>query len=179
MRRLVSRVLDGPHPWGEFQVGVAARGAWCTYRLMVLPPGVDATGRRLMRLRLAWPAAGALLGFLVLVAGAGHVGPLRLTSCVVTGYIASTLLVLRATRRIARTTLRISAAEYRMAGDAEQLGDVRAIREAVAAFERLDRAALDPVAYEAGWWRIYARLADEPSGSRRAASGFREDRHRA
>ena len=51
----------------------------------------------------------------------------------------------------------------------EELGDVAAIRSAAAEFARIDDAGLDPVAYELAWWRIYNRLAAEPSGSRRAA----------
>ena len=169
MRRLLSRLLDGPHVWGELRVGTAARGAWRTYRLVVLPPGVDRRGRRLMRLRLCWPLAGALTAFAVLTTGAGHVGVAVLTPLVVAGYVASNAIVFRLSRDVSRATLRISAAEYPHAGAMEELGDVAAIRAAAADFARLDSAGLDPVSYELAWWRIYDRLATEPSGSRRAA----------
>ena len=169
MRRLVSRVLDGPHPWGELRVGTTARGTWRTYRLVVLPPGVDATGRRLMRLRLSWPLIGALLAFAALAVGADHVAPALLTAVTTAGYLASVVVVFRLSRRIDRATLRLSAAEYRQGGAPERLGDPDRIRAAAAALARLDAAGLDPLAYEAAWWRIYEELAAEPSGSRRPA----------
>ena len=54
------RVLDGERSWGSIDIRPGQYGA-VRYRLLVFPPRVTGTERRLLRLSRAWPAWGAVL----------------------------------------------------------------------------------------------------------------------
>lgn len=51
------RLLDGERLWGSIEV-FPPRYGFHKYRLTVLPPGIDATGRRLVRAWRGWPVWG-------------------------------------------------------------------------------------------------------------------------
>jgi hypothetical protein len=68
-RRVLRRVVEGPHAWGELEVWPSRYG-YTSYCLALYPPGATRSERIRFRLLRAWPPIGILLGLVAGVAGA-------------------------------------------------------------------------------------------------------------
>jgi hypothetical protein len=66
LRRVWLRLLDGAHPWGSFDATVGRYGLR-RYRLVIFPPGISTTDRRLLRLWRGWPVGGGMLALLAMM----------------------------------------------------------------------------------------------------------------
>src|ERR1700712_2709481 len=60
-----TRLLDGDRVWGSLSVSPTHYGV-TRYWLVVFPPGIDRTERRLLRAWRAWPSWGCMLWLLLL-----------------------------------------------------------------------------------------------------------------
>jgi hypothetical protein len=152
------RLVDGAHPWGSFDATVGRYGLR-RYRLVIFPPGITATDRRLLRLWRGWPlGGGALALFVAMLVG----GPGTTVLVTVAAYLAvgAVLFVVTAGARGGVRTMSLTLLT-------EQLGpdDRRSFAEWDAIVSVLTRAdhmlttgAITRPQHEALWWQAYDRL---------------------
>lgn len=165
VRRWAHELVDGAHPWGALHIGPVDRtGRSLSYRLIVFPPGLSETERRVLVLRGRWPALGTAIGLAVSALlgeflngwAAVAIG----AAVVAAGFLATLLTAGDAAAR----TVRMSATVFNSFGDHEVFGDLEGLQRAASVLLRLDeqrRAGLvTPVDYELVWGRVYAELAE-------------------
>ncbi|AKS32733.1 DUF6611 family protein [Mycolicibacterium goodii] len=166
LQRLIIRVLDGARRWGSVEIRPTRFGV-VEYRLVVYPPGMDAAERRWTRVARGWPGWGLALWFIC---------PIWLTTSMPTwaAVATSTAITLgagavaAALAGEARTQVRTLLATTIVGHDDEtaiaardRLSDLASTL--LDADDRLDRGELEPVEYEAIWWRVYRRMDDAAS----------------
>jgi len=61
-------LVDGAHSWGSFDA-TPGRYGLRRYRLVIFPPGITATDRRLLRLWRAWPLGGGAFALFAVTTG--------------------------------------------------------------------------------------------------------------
>ena len=152
------RLVDGAHSWGSFDA-TPGRYGLRRYRLVIFPPGITATDRRLLRLWRAWPlGGGAFALFAVMLVGGGP------TSVVVA---AATYLTVGAVLFVLTTGTRIGVRSMALIFLTEELNpdDRRSYAEWEAIVGVLTRAdhmlttrAITRPQHEALWWQAYDRL---------------------
>jgi hypothetical protein len=157
-----SRLLDGAHPWGSFDATVGRYGLR-RYRLVIFPPGISATDRRLLRWWRGWPVGGGTLAMLammllgdavaspgttLLVVAAAHVGIgvalFVRTAGVRAGVRTMSLILLSAD---------LGPPEVRSLAEWGVLVDLLTTADG-----KRDAGKIAPAQHEALWWQAYERL---------------------
>jgi hypothetical protein len=161
-REIWHRLLDGPHVWGSFDAMVGRYGSR-RYRLVVLSPGTDAAGRRLLRLYRAWPLGG---GFLILLAAmliGEAVSSSRTTLLAACAIYLGGEAMLFALTAGARGRLR-SISVTLLAGEPEGVERQSydqwetLVDLLTRADQQLEGGAITPAQHEALWWQAYDSL---------------------
>ncbi len=175
--RVVRRLSDGEHLWGTVDVSPANRSVWSRTHVTVYAPGTNSAERRRLRLLHAWPALGALLGLLLMVAlrdipawtgfGAG-----------IGLYAAGFWPLLQSTKRLRRANRHIRVSMVDLGDHYERIGDLPLLRASLRILTHMDdalrRGALTPVEYEARWATVYDSI---PTSEDTARSTDRREDH--
>lgn len=165
VNRFVQRLADGGAPWGTVEVWPASPGLWERVRLTVFPPGTTRAERRTMQFAHAWPIAGAVAGFVAMVALSGY-WPTVSIIVILAAYLGGFWVGARLTHDLRRRSRTITASTVFISGEMKEFGDVRLLKETRTRLANLEilrlRGRIDPIAYEAEWARIYYSL---PSGA--------------
>jgi hypothetical protein len=161
--RWFSRLLDGDHPWGSYDVKIS-QYAVRRYRLIIYPPGTATADRRLARLRRGWPLGGAALVFFAIMVGDAVSSPYSVPAVAIAAYLSTQVLLslLAGPKRVHVKSMTLIFMPA-IAGEDER----RRHREWESLTRMLTRAddmlstgAISPVEYEAVWWQAYDRLED-------------------
>jgi hypothetical protein len=162
-RRLVRRLLEGPHAWGELEVW-GGRYGWTSSCLVVFPPGASRSERIRYRAMRTWPAVGILLGVLTTVVVAQRV-PFVLAAgagCAVYAAGALALAGLAGRGRRAIRTLDACRGDEGTVGlergPAAELDRFAAVL--ILAERRFRAGDLDAVGFEAVWGAVWQELGD-------------------
>jgi hypothetical protein len=162
----LTRALEGEHRWGYIDVVPAARTVWSLQRLTVFPPGICSADRRMLKRHRDWPMIGAVLALFLMIA-LGDVWPTPIAVLVVAlayagGVWASSRLTheLRARSHCIEVTSTAGVDGYSTHGDTALLESARI--ELLGLEARLRRGELNAVDFEAGWGRVYDRIAEPP-----------------
>lgn len=152
------RLADGAHPWGSFDATVGRYGLR-RYRLVIFPPGISTTDRRLLRLWRAWPiGGGALAVFAVMLVG----GPLTTVVVAAAAYLTTgaALFVLTARARGGvRSMSLIFLTEELNADDRQRYAEWEALADLLLrADHMLTTGAITVPQHEMAWWQAYGRL---------------------
>jgi hypothetical protein len=170
--RLLTPILDGPRAWGCLQVRPGRFGI-TYYRLVVYPPGLSVTERRLVRLARGWPLWGMLVWLLCQLWTGGQMSPWPAFGVSTAVFLACGAAALGlsgdAFHRV-RTLCATTMAGY---DDPES----RAARERLIALaaillradEDRDRGEITAVDHELAWWQVYMRMQADNAPSTRQA----------
>jgi hypothetical protein len=165
--RWFSRLLDGDHPWGSYDVKIS-RYSVRRYRLIIYPPGTTAADRRLARLRRGWPLGGAVLVLFAIMIGDAVSSPYTVPAVAITAYVSIRVLLflLAGPKRVHVKSMSIVL----IPGTADE-NERRRHTEWKILTHMLARAdhmlstyAISPVEYEAIWWQAYDRLDGDVAG---------------
>ena len=154
------------YDWGILEIGPTDRtGVLRRHRLIVFPPGTNASERRAYRFWRMWPGIGVFASLIVIVlsslvlTSAGSL--VAATAVFVSGFVGA----FGPTRSVRRGIRRMTAYTARGNGGIATSGDVVALECAALALLDLDRArdlgAIGPVEYELGWAEIWRRIDDD------------------
>lgn len=165
-RRWWSRLVDGTHSWGSFDV-VLGRHGIRRYRLTVFPPDIDAEDRRLLRVWRSWPLTGGVLSLAAAMCMSSVVSSPGTTLAVSAAVYLGTSAALFALTAQARTRVRSISLTlikgYGHSADPAAETTRRAWQKLtgvmLAAEDMLQRGTLSPVQYETVWWEVYDRVA--------------------
>ena len=161
--RWFSRLLDGDHPWGSYDVKIS-QYAVRRYRLIIYPPGTATADRRLARLRRGWPLAGGVLILFAIMIGDAVSMPYTVPAVAITAYVSIYVLLslLAGPKRVQVKSLSLvlipattDEDERRRYREWKTLTDML-----IRADGMLETGAISPVEYEAIWWQAYDRLED-------------------
>ena len=157
--RAQRRLLEGPHPWGVYDV-TAGRSGVAHYRLSVYPPGTNAAERRSLTRARNWPIVGAACALAAIMGLGEAVGPALLTAVVTVVYALGIVWTRSRTRNIRRSIRTLDAVQVHDGIRDVSRGELTLILASVAAFRSLDESAtrLNEVDYEARWAEIYRTL---------------------
>lgn len=152
------RLLDGAHLWGSFDATMGRYGLR-RYRLIIFPPGITSTDRRLLRLWRGWPlGGGAFALFAVMLVGGGPDSLLVAAAAYLT--VGAVLFVLTAGARggvrsmsLILLTEQLGPADRRRYAEWETLVSVL-----TRADHMLTSGAITVLQHEALWWQAYDRL---------------------
>ncbi|CAN5430376.1 hypothetical protein BH10ACT4_BH10ACT4_01520 [soil metagenome] len=165
--RLPQRIttsLQGPHPWGHFEVAPLSRGLWTRERLTVYPPGTTAAERRLQGIFRNWPLIGSVAALFAMMALGVVLSPLPAFIVAFALYGASVGYGARTTSRLRAASIQLVVVRVAVDGGVSSCGNVASMAAARAAFAALDdRAAhggLSPAQYESEWATIFLALDD-------------------
>ncbi|MHC5794877.1 DUF6611 family protein [Lacisediminihabitans sp. FW035] len=165
--RLPERVktrLQGPHPWGHFEVAPLSRGLWTRERLTVYPPGTTAAERRLHGIFRNWPLVGSVAALFAMMALGVVLSPLLAFMVAFALYGASVWYGARATRRLREASIQLVVVRVAVDGGISCWGNVASMAAARTAFAALDDRAvhgrLTPAQYESEWATIFLTLDD-------------------
>lgn len=159
--RWFSRLLDGAHPWGWYDVNI---GQYCVqrYRLIIYPPGVALADRRLARLRRGWSLGGAVLVLFAVMLGDAVSSPYTVPAVAIVTYsgIGGLLFVLAGPQRVPVKSMSIVLLPASTDQNERRRHDEwKALTHMLTqADDRLSTGAISPVQYEAVWWQAYDRL---------------------
>jgi hypothetical protein len=161
--RWFSRLLDGNHPWGSYDVKFSEYGVR-RFRLIIYPPGTATADRRLARLRRGWPLGGAVLILFAIMIGDAVSSPYTVPAVAITAYLTIHVLLslLAGPKRI-----RVKCMSLILMPVITDENEQRRHTEWKTLTHMLTRAddmystgAISPVEYEAIWWQAYERLED-------------------
>ncbi len=152
--------------WGSFEVNdsvSARRSGMKRYHLEILPPGTNSTERRQLRRFRRW----RLWGALVALTGEFAIGELlhswQAPLYIAFAYLAGLALGLQLTRRVRSAIHSVYVGTVMVGGSTYVEGDMALLESCLTELETLDQdrqdSSIGPVEYEAGWARLYARLA--------------------
>ena len=166
-RRLIEwagHALEGEHSWGYIDVVPAGRTAWQLKRLTVYPPGTTVEQRRLLKFHRDWPINGAVLAlFLIFALGDAWPMPLAATTVVLV-YVCGVSVTSRLTHHLRMSSRRLHVTSTAGEQGCRYRGDVDLFESARAELLRLDAGRvggeLTPAQFEAGWARVFDRLAE-------------------
>ena len=158
----LSRLLDGPHPWGSFEATVGRYGVR-RYRLIVYPPGISAADRRLARLWRGWPISGATLMLLVVMLfGNAAASPETVLTVAVASYVSVGVLLFLRAGPLCVPVRSMSILLMPKTADVLEQGRYTQSRTLVDMLTRADRmlasCAVSPIEHEAIWREAYDRV---------------------
>jgi hypothetical protein len=161
--RRFSRLLDGDHPWGSYDVKIS-QYAVRRYRLILYPPGTATADRRLARLQRGWPLGGAVLVLFAIMVGDAVSSPYTVPAVAIAAYLSIHVLLslLAGPKRVHVKSMSLIlmpaiAGEY----ERRQHHDWKSLTHMLTrADDMLSAGAISPVEYEAIWWQAYDRLED-------------------
>jgi hypothetical protein len=159
-----SRLLDGAHHWGSFDATVGRYGVR-RYRLIVYPPGISTTDRRLARLWRGWPITGAVLGLIAIMLFGNEVAsPNAVLAWAVAVYVGfGALLFLRAGPARVEVRSRSIILMPKVADARERRKYIEwqtVVWRLTRADQLLRTGAISLVEHEASWWEAYDRLEE-------------------
>ena len=161
--RWFSRLLDGDHRWGFYDVKIS-QYAVRRYRLIIYPPGIATADRRLARLRRGWPLAGAVLILFAIMIGDAVSSPYTVPAVAITAYLSIHVLLslLAGPKRVHVKSLSLILMPT-IADEDEQHRhhEWKTLTHMLTRADgMLSTGAISPVEYEAIWWQAYDRLED-------------------
>jgi hypothetical protein len=161
--RWFSRLLDGDHPWGSYDVKIS-QYAVRRYRLIIYPPGATAADRRLARLQRGWPLGGAVLVLFAMMIGDAVSSPYTVPAVAITAYLTIRVLLslLAGPRRVHVKSMSLVVMPAITDEDERRRHDEwkTLTHMLTRADDMLSARAISPVEYEAIWWQAYDRLED-------------------
>jgi hypothetical protein len=161
--RWFTRLLDGDHPWGSYDVKIS-QYAVRRYRLIIYPPGTATADRRLARLRRGWPLGGAVLIVFAIMIGDAVSSPYTVPAVAITACLCIHVLLslLAGPERVQVKSMSL----FLMPASTDE-DELRRHDEWKTLTQMLTRAddmlstgAISPVEYEAIWWQAYDCLED-------------------
>lgn len=161
--RWFSRLLDGDHPWGSYDVKISQYSVR-RYRLIIYPPGAATADRRLARLRRGWPLGGAALVFFAIMVGDAVSSPYTVPAVAIAAYLSIQVLLslLAGPKRVHVKSM--SLVFMPAIADEEERRQHHEWNTLTHMLTRADDmlsiGAISPVEYEAVWWQAYDRLED-------------------
>ena len=162
-----SRLLDGRHLWGSVDFWPARYG-FRKYRLMVFPPGINPTDRRLLRLWHGWPMWGALLWVVCEIAFSQMLAPGPAAVWSTTALVLTVALTFALTGEVRAQvrSLQVVVIDGNPDPHSASLHAewVQLAGMLIDADERLGRGTASPVEHEAVWWQAYERLGTPTRG---------------
>lgn len=162
VRRAWQRTLDGDRPWGSIDIRRDRFGV-TRCRLVVYPPGLDATDRRRVRVARGWPLWGAVAWVVSEIWARHFTGPsaaLAISTTLVlgAGLAAATMAGENRGRvRTVRASVMAGHCDPTSAADVDRL-KVLAGR-LLDADDRLRGGRLSPAQHETLWWDVYDELS--------------------
>ena len=161
--RWFSRLLDGDHPWGSYDVNLS-QYAVRRYRLIIYPPGTATADRRLARLRRGWPLGGAVLVLFAIMVGDAVSSPYTVPAAAITAYLSIQMLLflVAGPRRVhVKSMSLIFMPVIADENERRQHREWKSLTQMLTrADDMLSTGAISPVEYEAVWWQAYDRLED-------------------
>jgi hypothetical protein len=161
--RWFSRLLDGDHPWGSYDVKIS-QYAVRRYRLIIYPPGTATADRRLARLRRGWPLGGAVLILFAIMIGDAVSSPYTVPAVAITAYLSIHVLLslLAGPNRVHVKSMSLILMPAITDEDERRRHDEwkTLTHMLTRADDMLSTGAISPVEYEAIWWQAYDRLED-------------------
>lgn len=160
---IITRLLEGAHPWGTIRIGTPDRWGWQQFRLAMYPPGTNSAERRALNFNRNWPLLGSLLCFMVMIALGAAISPAVAGAIAAALWLAGIALGAATTRKTRSATRYVSALIVPKDGKRAVIGELDAIVDAHDDLTQLDQqhtaGLIDEVGYEAGWAAVYRRLA--------------------
>lgn len=159
--RLLSPLLDGSRAWGCVQVRPGRFGI-TYYRLVVYPPGLSTSERRLVRLARGWPLWGMLVWLLCQLWLSGQMSPWPAFGISTAVFLASGAVTLGLSGSAFHRVRTLCATT--MAGCDDPGSEAARERLVVLAAELLHadeshaRGEITAVDRELIWWRVYNRM---------------------
>src|ERR1700724_193394 len=166
LRWVWSRLLDGAHPWGSFDATVVRHGLR-RYRLIIFPPGISATDRRLLRLWRGWPVGGGMLAMLAMMLLGDAVASPGTTLLVVAAAYLGVGVVLFVVTAGVRAGVRSMSLILLGADlgpcDRQSFAEWGVLVELLTTADgKLNVGTIAPAQHEALWWQGYERLGEHP-----------------
>ncbi|WP_166906216.1 DUF6611 family protein [Mycobacterium sp. DL440] len=170
--RLLTPLLDGPRRWGCVEVRPGRFGI-TYYRLVVYPPGLSTTERRLVRLARGWPLWGMLVWLLCQLWLGGQMSPWPAFGASTAVFLAAGAIALGlsggAFHRV-RTQCATTMAGCDDPGTQMARGRLVVLAATLLdADERRDRGELTAVDHELIWWQVYNRMGADHGASTKQA----------
>ncbi len=166
--RAMTRIFEGPHPWGLYEVN-ASRSGVVHYRLTVFPPGTNAAERRALARARDWPVVGAVAALVAIMIFGESLGPAFTTFAALAVYAIGVVWTRLRSRGIRSAVRSVDAVQVYDGVRNVTRGELGRILVAVATLRTLDEderaGRIDEVGYEARWAAVY-HAVDE--GSTRA-----------
>jgi hypothetical protein len=161
--RWFSRLLDGDHPWGSYDVKIS-QYAVRRYRLIIYPPGTTTADRRLARLRRGWPVGGAVLILFAIMIGDAVSSPYTLPAGAIAAYLGIRVLLslLAGPKRVhVKSMSLVLMPAISDEDERHRHHEWKTLTHMLTlADEMLSTGAISAVEYEALWWQAYDRLED-------------------
>ena len=174
LRRTWQRALDGDRRWGSIDIRPDRFGV-TRYRLVLFPPGISDSERRLVRVARGWVLWGALVWIFCEISLSHTTGPW--TALVISTAIYLGLgLVAKAMAGDARRQVRTIGAMV-MAGHHDPVSS--ALRHKVEnlagalmeADELLARGEISATTHEMTWWRVYDQMGPAAPAAHESGRG--------
>jgi hypothetical protein len=157
-----SRMLDGEHVWGAFEVG-PGRSGFKKFRLVVLPPGISAVERRYVRLARSWPTWGAVLWIVTATSlNAIQRPPVACAYATALTVVAGVVAYVMAgnARSQVRTLPVVVIDGYDDPTTAARYAQLKRSVECLSqADARLEHGEISVADHEFVWWRVYEELS--------------------
>jgi hypothetical protein len=158
----IAKALEGRNSWGYFETSILSRGAWMRERLVLFPPGTDASERRALTLYRRWPVVGACLA-LVFMMVIGVVLPPALAFTV--AFSLYGVMIWRnamTTRRLRDESLQLVVLTVATGGHVVWYGNVESMQKSRAALLKIDAGSnsgdLSASEYELEWASLFWSL---------------------
>lgn len=154
------RLLEGPHPWGGYQVNAGRSGVFHV-RLTVYPPGTNSAERRVLARARDWPIVGAAVALLAIVGLGRAVGPVLLMICAAALYVLGIVWTRSRSRQLRNTVRTVDAVSVHDGVHDVSRGELSLIVVSIASLRALDENStrMTAVDYEARWGEVYRSLA--------------------
>jgi hypothetical protein len=160
------RALDGDRRWGSIDVRPDRFGV-TRYHLVVFPPGISESERRLVRVARGWPLWGALVWVLCEVSLSHMTGPWTALAVSTASYLglglAAMMMAGDARRQVRTIGVMVMPGHHDPVSSAlhDKLDHLAAAL--VEADELLARGEISATTHEMTWWRVYNEM--DPSSA--------------
>jgi hypothetical protein len=152
------RLLDGSHAWGSFDATVGRYGVR-RYRLVIYPPGISMSDRRLLRLWRGWPVGGGMVALLAAMLVGDSTSSLLIVAAIYLGGAATLFAVTTDVRtRVRSQTLMLLSAELDPRERQRYAAWERRVDVLTRADHMLSTGAITPSQHELLWWQAYESL---------------------